>query len=96
MSEANRTPLDKAIDELMAMSEQDRTEYCIAVVMAVAGSFEAIAKNTSKIAQARMLKKTLADLKLKSNEILPVLMYIIKPEFRDTANTLIERFAGLF
>ena len=85
---------EDAVKELMAMSEADRDKYCIGVINAIADAFEGIAKLDSKIKQARAMKALMEDLKDKKAEILPVVFYIIKPQFRETIAELMEKFAG--
>jgi hypothetical protein len=85
---------EDAVKELMAMSEADRDKYCIGVINAIADAFEGIAKLDSKIKQAKAVKTLMADLRDKKDEILPVVFYIIKPQFRETIAGLMEKFAG--
>jgi len=79
---------------LLAMPELERDQYCIDVVNALADALEEITKVKAKIKQAKMVKLFFADLQKKKDEVLPVMFYIIKPQFRDTVQDLMERFSG--
>jgi hypothetical protein len=85
---------EDAVKELMAMNEADRDKYCIGVVNAIADAFEEIMKMDSRIKQARAVKMLMEDLRNKKGEILPVVFYIIKPQFRETIAGFMEKFAG--
>jgi hypothetical protein len=85
---------EDVVQELMAMNEGDRDRYCVEVVNALADAFEGIMKMDSKIKQARAVKALMADLRDKKSEILPVVFYMIKPQFRDTIAGFMEKFAG--
>lgn len=79
---------------LLAMPEVERDRYCVDVVNALADALEKIAKMKSKIKQAKELKLFFADFREKRDEILPVIFYMIKPQFRDTFQDLMEKFSG--
>jgi hypothetical protein len=85
---------EDAVKELMAMSEADRDKYCIGVINAISDAFEEIMVMNSRIKQAKAVRALMEDLRSKKDEILPVIFYIIKPQFRETIVSLMERFAG--
>jgi hypothetical protein len=95
----DKSKIDEDVDvgpihALMAMPEPERSQYCIDVVNALANALEEITKVKAKIKQAKMIKLFFADLRNKKDEVLPVMFYIIKPQFRDTVQDLMERFSG--
>lgn len=83
------------VHALMAIQEPERSRYCIEVVEALAEAVEKISKMDSKIKQARAVKEFMKELRIKRDEILPVVFYMVKPQFRDTVQMLLEKFAGI-
>lgn len=79
---------------LYAIPEPQRSQWCREVVLAVADGAEKVAKIKGKIRLAKASQAFLKDLRSKKDELLPVLYYIIKPQFRDTVQELMERFSG--
>ncbi len=82
------------VHALMAIPEPRRSEWCKEVVIAIANGAEKIAKIQGKIPQAKAAKEFLNELVRKKEELLPVFYYMVKPEFRDTIQELLERFSG--
>ena len=91
---------DETVDEdidlgpthaLMAFPEPQRSQYCIEMMEALADAAEDTANKKGKIKQARAFKAFLADLRAKKSEILPVVFYMVKPQFRDTVQEFMER-----
>jgi len=86
--------LVEATHALYAIPEPQRSEWCRGVILAVAVGAEKIAKIKGGIKQGVAAKAFFKDLQSKKDDLLPVLFYIIKPEFRDTVQELMERFSG--
>jgi len=79
---------------LMAFPELERNQYCVDVINELARAVESVLKIKGGIKKARAMKSLWADLKKNRDEILPVMFYVIKPEFREMVLVLMERFAG--
>ena len=80
---------------LMALPEEVRVKYCIEVIIALADTAEKIAGIKGKLPQLKAVKEFLAELRTKKDEILPIILFTIKPEFRDTYLELLDTFSGV-
>lgn len=80
---------------LMALPEDLRVKYCVDVILALAATADGITKLEGKLQQAKAVKKFMADLREKKDEILPVILYTVKPVFREIYLGLLERFEGV-
>ena len=92
MSEDDEKVDLEALEYLMSLSPDVRDKYCIDTILALADAAEKIANMKGKIPQAKAAKKFFVDLKAKMNEILPIVMYTVKDQFRDTYVSLLEKF----
>jgi len=81
-----------ALEYLMSLPPDIRDKYCIDTILALADAAEKITKMKGKIPQARAAKKFMSDLTAKMNEILPIVIYTVKDQFRDTYVGLLEKF----
>lgn len=79
---------------LIAIPEPERSQYCIDVVKALADAAEGVSKIKGKIKQGKAAQAFMRDLKVKRDELLPVFLYMIKPQFRDTFLEFLDRFLG--
>ena len=80
---------------LLSIPELERDQWCIDVVKSLADAAEKVMKMKAKIPQAKAAKSFIAELRAKRDEILPVFFYIVKPQFRETMQELLEKFAGV-
>lgn len=85
-----------ATHALMAFPEPQRSQFCIDTVNALADAVENIMKMKGKIKQAKAFKAFFADFRAKKDEILPVMYYMIKPQFRETFVILLEKLSGMY
>ena len=81
------------VNALMAFPEEERNQYCIDTIKAVAKGLQDVAQIKGKIAQVKALKKYMKSLREKKDEIMAPLLYTIKPEFRDTFIELLQNFS---
>jgi len=79
---------------LYAIPEPQRSEWCREVILSVAVGAEKVVQIKGKIKLAKAAQGFFKDLQSKKDDLLPVLFYIIKPEFRETVQELMERFSG--
>lgn len=93
MIEVEDPELTKAVNELIAIPLAERTKYCIDTINALADTLETAMNIQPKLKQAKVTKDLMKEIQRKRYELLPILYYIIKPEFRDTVQELLERFS---
>ena len=80
---------------LYAFPEPMRSRYCSEVIESLAVAIGKITAMKSKLAQGRAVKLFLKDLRTKRDEIMPVFLYIVKPEFRDQMLEFIDKLSGI-
>ena len=93
MTEEEDPELTKAVNELMAIPLEERTKYCIDMINALADTLETAMNIQPKLKQAKVAKDLMKEIQRKRYELLPIMYYIIKPEFRETVRELLDRFA---
>ncbi len=83
------------VHSLMAFPEDARNKYCIDTMLAVIRGLKPISKIKGKIPQYKALKKYFASLRDKKEEIMTPVLYMIKPEFRDTFLDALDEIADI-
>jgi len=81
-------------EELMKLPEKERVEYCKRVIEAVVDALVKVKEVKAKVEQYKRAKKLYEELHRKRFELLPVFLYTIKPEFRDTYLDLLEKLGS--
>lgn len=94
LSEIDKKKYDEATSALMALPEKMRAQYCKGVIMAVVEGVEKVRKIDGKIPQAKAVQRLQKELMEQRFDLIPVVMFTVKPEFRDFYMELLERFAG--
>lgn len=80
---------------LIAYSEDQRIEYIKGVIEALAQAIEKITSQKGALNQLKMASDFLREWSQHQEELLPALIYTIKPEFRISYYQLLERLSTL-
>lgn len=80
-----------ATHALMALPKDVRDKHCKDVIMSILNTLEKINSIQGKILQMKALKAFTEDMKRKRSVIEPIILYTIKPEFRDFYLDLLDR-----
>lgn len=94
LSEVDKRKYDEATSELMEMSEEDRATYCKGAIMAVVEAVEKVKSVDGKIPQMKAAQKLQKELMGQRFELIPVVLFTVKSEFRDFYMDLLERFSA--
>lgn len=96
MFNTSSDPYEKAVEDLCRMPDEQRNAYVIAVLDSLTESARVVAETQGLIAQLQTGKALLNSIKEQKAEILPVILYIIQPEFREKFVEMLEKFAVMF
>jgi len=78
---------------LADLTEEERIEYVNQIIRSIADALKRIASEKSPLVQLQLAKQLKTELEQQADTILPVILYAIKPEFRQTFLELIEALA---
>lgn len=93
LSEVDKKKYDEATSTLMAIPEEMRVKYCKDVLMAVVAGVEKVVSIDGKIPQFKAAQKLQKELMEQRFELIPAVLFTVKPEFRDFYMDLLEKFS---
>ena len=87
--------LEKETQWLMSLTPEKRTQYVKGVIESLGDSFKEIANAKGKGRKAKAAFKFLKELNNKTTDILPPIVYSIKPEFQQVYIGVLQELAAV-
>jgi len=78
---------------LNGMTEQQRIQYIYSLIEALTNAIMRIKSEKNTLNQLRMANQFYDELKRQSNQIIPTLLYAVKPEFRPAFLQMLQALA---
>lgn len=86
--------LERETTELMAMTPKNRYKYVVSVIESLIMGIKKVIEIKKKIPKGIAADQFLIELNLNAHELIPPVLFMVKPEYRPIFNRLLRSMSG--